>query len=80
MKKIGAKTIVVHGDSELVIKQVNGEYTAKHPKLRGSRNDAMDLLKTFVEYELLFVPRSQNILANGLACAASSCQRPCNDK
>ena len=31
-------------------------------------------------YELVFVPRSQNILANGLACAASSYQRPLSDK
>ena len=40
----------------------------------------MDLLKTFVEYELVFVPRSQNILANGWACAAISYQRSHSDK
>ena len=80
LKKLGAKRIVVHGDSELVIKQVNGEYTTKHPRLRAYRNDAMDILKTFVEYELVFVPRSQNILSNGLACAASSYQRSHKDK
>ena len=78
-KKLRARRIVVHEDSELIIKQVNGEYTAKHPRLRAYRNDAMDLLKTFVEYEIVFVPRSQNIIANGLACIANSYHKAPND-
>ena len=70
----------MHGDSELIIKQVNGEYIAKHRRLRAYRNDAMDLLKTFVEYELVFVPRSQNIIVNGLACIGSSYHKPPSEK
>ena len=57
LKRLGARRITVRGDSELIIKQVNGGYTAKHPRLRAYRNDTMDLLKTFIEYELVFVPR-----------------------
>ena len=67
LKKLGAKRIKFHGDSELIIRQVNGEYSAKHPILRAYRNDVMDLLKTFDEFQLVFVPRNQNVLANGLA-------------
>ena len=33
LKKLGARRIAMHRDSELIIKQVNGEYTAKHPRL-----------------------------------------------
>ena len=40
----------------------------------------MELFQTFEEYELVFVPRIQNILANGLACGASSCQIPYDNK
>ena len=80
MKKLGARRIDVHGDSELVIKQVNGEYIAKHPRLRAYRNGAMDLLKTFVEYELVFIPRSRNVIADGLACLASSYHEPPSDQ
>ena len=76
LRKIGAKRITIHGDSELIIKQVNGEYIAKHPRLQAYRDDVVDLLKTFAEYELNFVPRNQNILANGLAFAASTCLKP----
>lgn len=80
LRKIGARRIAMHGDSELIIKQVNGEYTVKHPRLRAYRNDTMDLLKTFVEYKLVFVPRSQNAIANGLACVASSYHKPPSDQ
>ena len=69
LRKLGARRIKVHGDSELIIRQVNGEYSAKHPRLRVYRNDFMELLKTFDEFQLIFVPRNQNILANGLAFA-----------
>lgn len=31
LKKLNAKRISIYGDSELVIKQVKGEYQAKHP-------------------------------------------------
>ena len=79
LQKLGACRITVRGDSELIIKQVNGEYTAKHPRLRAYNNDAMDLLKTFVEYDLVFVPTGQNKIANGLACMASSYHKPPSD-
>ena len=34
LKKLGANKIKVHGDSEIVIRQVNGEYNANNPRLR----------------------------------------------
>ena len=70
----------MNGDSELIIRQVNGEYTVKHPRLRAYQNDFMDLLKTFEEFKLIFVPRNQNIQANGLAFAARTCLTPYETK
>ena len=80
MKKLGAKRIIVHGDSELVIRHIKGEYTAKHPRLKAYRDDALDLLKYFKDCDLTFVPRNQNILANGLAFVANTCQKPYQNK
>ena len=40
------------------------------------RNAALDLLKTFEKYELIFIPRAQNHLANELAFTASNWQIP----
>jgi ribonuclease HI len=34
LKKVCAKQIMVRGDSELIIKQIKGEYVAKHPRIR----------------------------------------------
>ena len=53
LKKLGAKRINVHGDSELIIRQVNGEYNTNHPRLRAYRNDVVDLLKTFEESQFI---------------------------
>jgi hypothetical protein len=52
LKKVGAKKIMVRGDSELIIKQIKGEYAAKHPCLRAYRNAILDALKCFNEVDL----------------------------
>ena len=59
---------------------MNGEYTAKHPRLRAYRNYVMDLLRTFEESKLIFVPRDQNILAHSLSFAARTCLTPYETK
>lgn len=43
-------------------------------------NDVMDLLKTFEEFKLIFVPREKNIQANSLAFAARTCLTPYETK
>ena len=80
LKKLGARRINVHGDSELIIRQFNGEYNANHPKLRAYRNDVVDLLKTFDESKLIFFPRKRNIAAHNLAFAARTCLTPFETK
>ena len=80
LKRLGAKRIKVHGDSELIIRQVNGEYNANQPRLRAHQNDVMDLLKTFEESKLIFVPRKRNIAAHNLAFAARTCLTPYETK
>ena len=67
LKKLGAKRIAIHGDSELIIKQIKGEYFAKHRRMRAYRNVVLDFLQSVIEYSLSVVPRGQNILAHGLA-------------
>ena len=57
LRKLNAKRISVYGDSELVIKQVIGEYQAKHPRMRAYRNAVLDILNLFSEYTLTCVPR-----------------------
>lgn len=74
LKKLGAKIISIHGDSELIIKQIKGEHSTKHPMLMDYRNVVLYSLEHFVEYELSIVPRGQNIIANDLATSTSTCK------
>ena len=66
----------MYGDSDLIIRQVNGEYNANHPRLKAYRNDVMDLLTTFEESNLSFIPRKNNIMAHNSAFAARTCLTP----
>jgi len=78
LRKLNAKRIAVYGDFELVIKQVKGEYQAKHPRMRAYQNAVLDILKLFSDYTLTCVPRIQNSIADALAKAASNLKIPMN--
>ena len=71
LEELGAKRIVVHGDSELIINQIKGIYQEKHPRLRAYRNLMLDLLEKFPECNLLAIPREQNQVADALATSAA---------
>ena len=59
LKKLQAQRISILGDSELIIRQIKGGYSTINPRLREYRNAALDLLKTFEKYELIFIPRTR---------------------
>src|SRR5512133_3421044 len=42
-KELGAKRVQIRGDSELVVRQMNGEYRVKHPDLIPLHRQAKDL-------------------------------------
>jgi ribonuclease HI len=67
LKEMGARRIIVHGNSELIVNQVKGIYQEKHPKLRAYRNIVLDLLEEFLEYSLSVIPRGHNQIANSLS-------------
>jgi hypothetical protein len=46
-RKLKIKNLEVYGDAELIIKQINRQYQAKHPRLRSYRNCAWDLIEIF---------------------------------
>src|SRR5688500_2638438 len=46
-KKLGAKKLVIRGDSELIIRQMNGQYRVKHPDLQPLYARAQELLQQF---------------------------------
>jgi ribonuclease HI len=65
-KALGATEVEVVNDSELVAKQVNGQYKVKHPAMRPLYLDAMQALREFTRWSIRSVPRAQNADADAL--------------
>ena len=63
----GFDAVDVYGDSELVLKQLRGEYDVNVPELRERRVRAMELLERFDDWVLQHVPRELNDRADALA-------------
>lgn len=66
-KKLGAKKIHIRGDSELIVKQMRGEYRVKNADLRELYDEAKFLLHQFDEAKIEHNIRDKNRLADKLA-------------
>jgi ribonuclease HI len=64
--KLGARKVVIRGDSELIIKQMRGEYRVKNPDLRKLHDRAQSLLAKFEHAKLEHNLREKNELADKL--------------
>lgn len=63
----GFEEVEIRSDSELVVKQIRGEYDVNSPELREKRVRAMELLSGFESWSLEHVPRELNERADNLA-------------
>ena len=63
----GAKAIKLFSDSELLVRQLNGQYKVKSPNLKPYYDDCMDLLMSFKSWQVTHVYREQNKDADRLA-------------
>ncbi|MFB6354075.1 MAG: ribonuclease HI [Halobacteriales archaeon] len=66
----GFDELEVRGDSELVVKQVTGEWDTNDPSLREHRVTVRELLAAFDEWAIAHVPRTVNDRADALASEA----------
>lgn len=66
-REYGYDEVHARGDSELIVKQVRGEYDTNNPELREKRVTALELLSSFNEWTLEHVPRAVNDRADELA-------------
>jgi ribonuclease HI len=69
-RALGAREVEVVGDSELVAKQVNGQYKVKHAGLKPLHAQALQALAGFERWRVRTVPRAQNAGADALVNAA----------
>ncbi len=65
-RELGATEVEVVNDSELVAKQVNGQYKVKHPDMKPLHAAATAVLGEFSAWRVRSVPRAQNAHADAL--------------
>jgi len=70
-----ADRVKVYTDSELLVRQVNGQYRVKNPRLKVLHQRVMRLADGFEGFSVQHVPRQENTLADRLARQASRKQR-----
>jgi ribonuclease HI len=63
----GARRVRVFSDSELVVKQMAGQYRVKHPDMQSLHGQAKELLRRFEHVDIAHVRRAQNKDADRLA-------------
>lgn len=65
-RTLGATEVEIVNDSELVQKQVNGEYKVKHADMKPLHRESLEALSAFDKWEVRSVPREQNKQADEL--------------
>ena len=65
--EFGRGEIKAHLDSELIVKQIRGEYRVKHPNLKPLFQETIEKLSEFTSFSITHVRREKNSRADQLA-------------
>jgi ribonuclease HI len=76
-REMGIQEVALLGDAELVVQQIRNAYQDKHPRLRNYKNEVWDLIDNFFStFNISFIPREDNAVADSLAISASQFKVP----
>jgi ribonuclease HI len=75
-KVLGLQRLHIHSDSELLVKQMSGEYRIKSDDLKWLSNEAHALMKQFASVRLTHVRREENKRADELCNQALDALKP----
>ncbi len=64
--KNGIKELECRLDSELVVKQIGGQYKVKEPQMQKLNGQVCELMDQFTQVKFVHVPRAQNKFADKL--------------
>ncbi|XP_019228075.1 PREDICTED: uncharacterized protein LOC109209286 [Nicotiana attenuata] len=70
--KYGARRLILHCDSQLVVNQVTGTYQIKEQRLQKYQSEIHKLMPEFDECRFEQIPRGQNVKADSLAKLAAT--------
>ncbi len=65
--KLGAKSVSIRSDSELVVRQLNGRYRVKNAELKPLYLKVKQLQDRLQSFDIVHIPREQNREADKLA-------------
>ena len=63
-RELKINQLAIYMDSQLIVKQVKGEYKVRHPILIGLYQQVAGCLKQFTSYQITFIPRKYNQAAD----------------
>lgn len=66
-KAMGIKELDVLADSELMVKQLNGDYAVKAEHLKPLHDEARALFKAFTDIAIRHIPREENAQADAMS-------------
>jgi ribonuclease HI len=75
-RALGSREVEIVNDSQLVERQVRGEYRVKKAELRVLRERVIEALKAFDHWSIRSVPREENELADFLVNEAIDARAP----
>jgi ribonuclease HI len=74
-RELGIEELEIRLDSELVVRQLNGDYRVRHPGLIEWKRRVDDMLRGFRNVHILHVDRNENAAADKLANEALDRQK-----
>jgi ribonuclease HI len=66
-QELGARKVIIRGDSELIVRQMLGQYRVKNPDLKDLYDEAQELIRQFDSAKIEHSLRHKNTLADKLA-------------
>jgi len=74
-----ASSFTLHSDSQLIVRQLNGEYKVKHPEMKTRYQEVQTLCQQFESTEFIHVRRELNKEADALVNQAMDCRGDIGD-
>ncbi|MBN1456901.1 MAG: phosphoribosylglycinamide formyltransferase [Sedimentisphaerales bacterium] len=74
-KKLDAASVDVFSDSELMVRQINGQYKVKSNNLKDLNLKCLELLENFQKCNIMHIRREKNTLADKLANKAMNMKK-----
>ena len=78
--EMGATEVTVYSDSELMVRQLNGQYKVKSDVIRPLYEQASALLKRFTRHDIRHVMREKNKDADEIVNRAMDCGHDVEEK